>query len=101
MVVFLTLCLAALEACLPCSGTMSGGTRDVGTLANLVKERALLCLVHKGMTDDQVERILGRPDSGILRFGAGWEIWYYRSLGVDVEFNSECKVIRVSYSAYQ
>ena len=101
MVVFLTLCLAVLEACLTCSGTMSGGTRNVGTLANLVKERASLYLVQKGMTNDQVERILGRPDDGILRFGAGWEIWYYRSLGVDVEFNTDCKVVRVEYSVHQ
>ena len=93
MVVFLTLCLAVLEACLPCSGTMSGGNPRCGhPVAGLVKERALLCLVHKGMTDDQVEQILGRTDCGIswVQLPVG-EMWYYRSLGVDVEFNSECR----------
>ena len=43
MSLLLSFCLAVLEACLPCSGTMPGGTRDVGTLAKMVKGRASCC----------------------------------------------------------
>ena len=102
MVVFLTLCLAVLEACLPCSGTMSGGTRDVGTLAKMVKGRALLLCVKKGMTEEQVEGFLGKPDREILSGGGispGLEwlrsLWYFRS-GLLIRFEDE-KVSSFSY----
>ena len=95
MVVFLTLCLAALEACLPCSGTMSVGTRDVGTLAKMVKGRALLLCVKKGMTEYQVEGFLGKPDRKMLPsdvaspglVGLG-SLWYFHS-GLLIRFVDE------------
>ena len=97
----LSFCLAALEAGLPSYGTTTGAPRDVGTLANLVKGRALLYLVHNEMTNDQVERILGQPDFGIARSGAGSERWGYRLLGVNVEFGTEGKVVRATYPIYR
>jgi hypothetical protein len=99
-------CLTILEACLPCSGTMYGGTRDVGTLAKMVKGRALLLCVNKGMTEDQVERLLGRPEwkddsSNGDEAGLVWvrSHWLY-STGLCINFMDE-KVSSFSYFRLQ
>jgi hypothetical protein len=81
----LSLCLAVLEAVLPCSGSASGGTRDVGRLATAVKGRVLLFSLQKGMTPEQVEHLLGRPDA-CRGFGLGAvdEYWWYSHYDVQV-----------------
>jgi len=87
MVTFLlSVLLAVLDAHLPCSGTESGRPRDVANLASMAKGRALLCLVRKGMTENQVTAILGKPNVGV-GFGPGTVAVYdYFDYGVHVTF---------------
>jgi hypothetical protein len=97
----LSFCLVVLETCLPCSGTISLGPRDVGTLANMVKRRALLLCVNKGMTEDQVEHILGRHTScicyGLLSPSNGGYLCYYGRYEVVVNFRIDRTVTHWSY----
>ena len=81
----LSLCLAALEASCPSPGAVPSGCRDVGILAEMVKGRALARFVKKGMTQEQVQLLLGENAS---RITLGYtEFWHYRYLGLTVWFD--------------
>jgi hypothetical protein len=66
MTLLLAWCLMGLDSAFPCCGTIGPGPPEPAVLARMVQGRLLLCLVRKGMTEAQVERILGRPQ------GKGW-----------------------------
>jgi hypothetical protein len=67
MTTLLLLCLALLDCVVPSGPGMSCSPQaDLPTLAGFIKGRLLLCCVRKGMTPEQVERILGRPGSSFL-----------------------------------
>jgi outer membrane protein assembly factor BamE (lipoprotein component of BamABCDE complex) len=94
----LALWLAVFEAFLPSSGTESVTGSDVGDLARMVKGRALLCLIREGMTAEQVERILGRPDCKITL--GNFPTWHYWLLGVNVSFGRQTTVSHFGYYAH-
>jgi hypothetical protein len=67
MTTLLLLCLALLDCVVPSGPGMSCSPQaDLPALAGFVKGRLLLCCVREGMTTEQVERILGRPDGSFL-----------------------------------
>jgi hypothetical protein len=83
-----------LETVVPVFGTIETSRPDAAFIGNLVKGPVFLVLVKEGMTDEQVEQILGKA--------TGWEMEgsldpckSYGRLGVNVQFSFvEGKVLR-------
>jgi hypothetical protein len=70
MVTLLVWCLMLIDSFFPRVGELQmTSPPDAVLLAELARGRLLVGRVGKGMTTEQVEKILGRPESGFLM---GW-----------------------------
>lgn len=88
MATLLLYCLLFLDVLLPKSNiTICVGQHDLAKLGKLAKGRAMLLVLKEGMTEQQVQHLLGRPDviwvsgwvSGVATAsysGYGLNVWY-------------------------